>query len=83
MSKSEKINQNHQNTEKAKVQESSGLEVVSIGYGEGSSGEKQASLSQNKLDQVADHVNAVIDKDKPKWETDQDWNDTSWKVRLD
>ncbi|MEA5497984.1 hypothetical protein [Limnoraphis robusta] len=82
MSQSETNPQNPQNTEKAKVKESSGLEVISIGYGDGSSGEKQASLSQDKLDQVADNVNAVIDTDQPKWETEQDWNDTAWKVWL-
>ena len=86
MSESEKNHQHHQhhqNTEKAEVQESSGLELVSVGYGDESSTEKQVGLSPDKLDRIADNVNAGIDKDQPKWETEQNWNDTSWKVWLD
>ena len=83
MSESEKDRQNSQNTEKGKVQENSGLEIVSIGYGGDSSGQKQVGYSQDQLDQVAGNVNAGINKDNPKWETEQDWNDTSWKVWLD
>lgn len=74
---------NPQNTQKTNVQNSSGLEIVSVGYGEDSSGVKEAKFSQDQLDQVADNVNAGVDKEESKWKSEQDWNDTSWKVWLD
>lgn len=83
MSQSQSNSQNPQDSQNANLQDSSGLEVVSIGYGDSSSGVNQTHFSQDQLDQVADNVNGGVDKDQSKWKSEQNWNDTSWKVWLD
>ncbi|MEL7037122.1 MAG: hypothetical protein AAFO04_16085 [Cyanobacteria bacterium J06592_8] len=86
MSQSQSNSQNSENlqdTQNTNLQNSSGLEVVSIGYGDNSSSVNQTHLYRDQLDQVADNINAGVDKDQSKWKSDQNWNDTSWKVWLD
>ncbi len=72
-----------QKIEKTNPTDNQRLEVVSIGYGNVSSSQPEAQLSPDQLAQVADQINATLDKNKPKWEVNQEWLDTDLKVRLD
>lgn len=61
------------------------LEIVSISLDElQAKNSDQEGLSQDKLNQVAEQINADLQENKaPNWQVETNWNETKVRVNLD
>lgn len=66
-------------------QSGDGLEIVSISLDElQAKNSNQEGLSQDKLNQVAEQINADLQENKaPNWQVETNWNETKVRVNLD
>ncbi|MBD2485150.1 hypothetical protein [Planktothrix sp. FACHB-1365] len=75
----------HPSTPDESSQSGDALEIVSIGINESQpETSNQEGLSQDKLHQVADQINADFQENKaPNWRVETNWDETKVKVDLD
>lgn len=61
------------------------LEIVSVGLDHPETEpETESGLSPDKLNQIAEEINANVKKNKaPNWQVETDWDETKVSVRLD
>lgn len=61
------------------------LEIVSVGLDHPDTpDDAELDLSPDKLNQIAEEINANVKKNKaPNWQVETDWDETKVSVRLD
>lgn len=67
------------------AQSGEGLEIVSVGIDELQAQTSNSErLSQDKLNQVAENINANVEKNpNPNWQVEKSWDETRIQVNLD
>jgi len=75
----------HPSTSDQSPKSGDGLEIVSIGINESQeNSQNPQGLSQDKLNQVAEKINADLQENKaPNWQIETNLNETKVKVNLD